>query len=377
MSLVLTALMALASPAQAAQVLYTPVRAIADQKISVRGWGSGTGSETDETFYEGAHSIRVSTRNYFQGAQLVYGAPIDLSDRFADRNNLLKLTVKTADGTATGNSGFGGDGPGGRGPGAPGGPGGRGPGAPGGPGGGGAPGRGGVGSGGPGGPPGGFPGGPGGRGGQGGPPGGPGGFPGGPGGFPGGPGGRGGFPGGPGNASATTASLNTVRMIVTTTDGKRSEAYIPISTSSAGERGWKTVAIPLQAVNGLERTNKIIKEITFSGDVTTTFYVGDLRIVNDPTNIRGEILGRRSYNVALGDKVAFTGSGQGGASVLEYVWDFDATDGIQEDAIGQTVVHQFRQPSAPGKKTIVTLTIRDKYGLKQPMTSTVEVVVNP
>ncbi len=383
MSLIITALIALAgAPQKTPEVLYTPVRDASDQKIKISGWGSGTGSETDETSYEGTHSIRVSTRNYFQGAQLNFGAPVDLADRFPDKNNLLKLVVKTADtsvmgggpggrggeGGPSGASGSGGPagGPGGRG-GAAGGPGGRG-GSAGGPGG--FPGGGGRG--GAGGPTGGgFPGGQGGRGG----------FPGGQGGgFSGGQGGRGGFPGGmggQGGASAAPASLTTVRVIVTTTDGKKSEAYLPISTSAGGDRGWKTVAIPLQAISGFDRTNKIVKEVAFSGDTTTTFYVGDMRVVNDSTPVRGEILGRRTYNQALGDKVTFQGSGQGGASVLEYVWDFDDSDGIQEDAIGQAVTHQFRRASEPGKKTIVTLTIRDKYGLKPPSVSKVEVLVNP
>lgn len=380
MSLVLTALAALAaSPLQnTSKVIYTPVRDAADQKIKVTGWGSGTGSETDEAAYEGGHSIRVSTRNYFQGAKLNLGEPIDLSDRFGDRNSLLKLVVKTADDPSS--SGVRGGFPGG--PGGPSGP--AGPSGAGGRGGVGAPGgRGGVGA------PGGFP--PGGRGGQGAPggfPGGrggqgaPGGFPGGrggqgaPGGYPGGPGGPGGMRGGMTNSAAPT--LTTVRMIVTTTDGKKSEAYLPISTGGGGERGWKTVAIPLQAINGFDRTNKIVKDIAFSGDVTTTFYVGDVRVVNDSTPIRGEIMGRRTYNLALGDKVAFTGQGEGGSSVLEYVWDFDDSDGVDDvDAIGQTVLHQFRKPSPQGKKTTVTLTIRDKYGLKAPTKSSVEVLVNP
>ena len=397
MSIVLTALIALAAQGSSGQVLYTPVRTAADQKIGVTGWGSGTGSETDEAAYEGVNSIRVSTRNYFQGVRIAFGDPKDLSDQFADRNNLLKIVVKNADDNdPNGSSGVGSSarpgasGPGGRpgvgpgsaggrgGPGGFGGPGGRGaPGAPGGfggPGGRGAPGAPG-GFGGPGGrgapgAPGGF-GGPGGRG----APGAPGGF-GGPGGLPGGlPGGIG--PGGrPGGASATP-SLTTIRMIVTTTDGKKSEVYLPISTSASGERGWKTVAIPLQAINGFDRTNKTIKDIAFSGDTTATFFVGEMRVVNDATAIRGEILGRTSYNLALGDRVTFSARGEGGSSVLEYVWDFDDSDGTDDvDAIGQTVVHQFRLPTPEGKKTLVTLTVRDKYGLKPPAKATVEVKVN-
>ena len=381
MSIVLTALIALAArPAQAgaSQVLYTPVRSAADQKIGVMGWGSGTGSETDEVAYEGVNSIRVSTRNFFQGVRIAFGDPKNLADEFADRNNLLKIVVRTADDAVLGG---GGTVPGGGRPGAGGIPGGI-PGGPGGLGRSGGSGPGGVG-GGRGGA--GFPGGrgggaglPGGRGGQGGAGGrgGQGGRPGGmgPGGM--GPGGMG--PGGMGQGGAAAKpELSTVRMIVTTTDGKKSEVYLPISTGTTGERGWKTVAIPLQAINGFDRTNKTIKDISFSGDTTSTFYVGEMRVVNDATAIRGEIIGRQTYNLALGDRVTFTARGEGGASVLEYVWDFDDADGTDDrDAVGQTVAHQFRQPTPDGKKTKVTLTIRDKYGLKPPAKATIEVKVN-
>ena len=376
MSIVLTALFALAAPPQTgAQVLYTPVRSAQDQKITVNGWGSGIGHETDEAVYEGAHSISVSTRNYFQGANIDFGDPKDISDRFADRNNLLKIVLKTADDGAS--PGVGGPGKGGLptmgGMGSAGG----------------APGKGGPGGmGGPGGPGMGGPGGRGGPGGQGAP--GPGGFPGGGGGFPGA--GGGGFPGGGGQGrgggfqgpggmgmALTAPAFTTVRMIVTTTDGKKSEAYLPIATSAGGERGWKTVAIPLQAISGFDRTNKTIKDIAFSGNATTTFYVGDLRIVNDPTPIRGEIIGRTSYNLALTDRVTFSARAEGGASVLEYDWDFDDSDGSTDDvdAVGQTVIHQFREATPEGKKIRVTLTIRDKYGLKPPFKTSVEVHVNP
>ena len=96
--------------------LYAPVRSIKDQGISVRGWGSGTISETDEMAYEGTYSIRVSTRNFFQGGILSLTNPVDLSQAFADKNNLLRILVRVADQSQT----LGGGGGGGRrgGPGA-------------------------------------------------------------------------------------------------------------------------------------------------------------------------------------------------------------------------------------------------------------------
>lgn len=356
---------AMVMAAQTSTILYAPVKVIKDQNISLKSWGSGTASETDELAFEGAHSIRISTRNQFAGGLVLFGSPVGLSDKFGDKNNMLRLVYKAADSSMVLGGGPG-AGPGGNGPGGgPGGPvGGPAGGPAGGPGGGvGRPGSG------PGAGPGGV--GPGGRPGQG-PGGGPIGGPGqiGQGGI-GGPGKQGG--GMPGGSTVAAQKLQSIRLIITTTDGKKSEAYLPVATSGSGERGWRTAAIPLQAISGFDRTNKEIKSIGFAGDVTTTFYIGDLRVVNDTTPITGQSNIKGDLNLALGDTVTFAGGGYGGSSILKYSWDFDDKDGIQEDATGQTVKHQFRKP---GNYTI-TLTISDVYGLKQPYSTTIKAKVNP
>lgn len=324
--------------------------------MTLKNWGSGTISQTDEAALDGAYSIEISTRNFFQGGILSYEKPVDLATQFENKDDLLKITYLSADSTTRS---FGGGGAtGGRLAGRLGGParGGGGPqgGFPGGPG----RGPGGIG-GGQAGPPPGYPGGPGAGGYQGGPPQG----------GPGGPGqlGRGGAAG----ATAAPAPLKNIRIIVTTSDGLKSEAYIPVNTSTATERGWRSIALPLQAISGLNRTNKIIKEIAFSGDGSSTFYIGDLRIVNDSTPIQGEIE-NQDLNFAVGDTVTFQASGTGGSTVLKYSWDFGANNGIAEDAVGQTVKRKFRKPG----KYKVTLTISDMYGLKPPVTRTADVVVN-
>ena len=118
----------------------------------------------------------------------------------------------------------------------------------------------------------------------------------------------------------------------------------------------------------------MIESIGFSGDTTSTYYVGGLRILSDPTPITGEIRSPHGeVNLALGDTVRFIGVGYGGATILRYTWDFDNSDGLQEDAIGQIVDHRFRKPG----KLVVTLTIKDLYGLKAPYTATVNMTVNP
>ncbi|MDX2065215.1 MAG: PKD domain-containing protein [Fimbriimonadaceae bacterium] len=317
----------------AADVLYSPVREIKDQSISVAGWGSGTISETDETAFEGTRSIRISTRNFFQGGKLTYSTPIDLAAQASNRNNLLRIVYKPADGATVMGGMPGGMGvPGGRGGGTPFGAGSA-------PGGGGGMGM-------------------------------PGGM-----GLPGGGGAKGGL-GGPGGQSRNDENvLKMIRVIVTTTDDKKSEAYLPVNSSVAtGERGWKQVSVPLQAIAGFDRTNKIIRSISFSADVTTTFYVGELRVVDDATPIRGDF-NPRQFNRQLGAEVIFGASGQGGSSVLKYTWDFDESDGSDSnvDAEGQYVKRKFRKA---GVYTI-TLTIQDYFGLKAPYKVKGKATINP
>ena len=163
-----------------------------------------------------------------------------------------------------------------------------------------------------------------------------------------------------------------MRMVITTTDGLRSEAYVPISSGGNNANGWKQVGVPLQAIAGFDRTNKIVKEVAFAGDATSTFFVGEMRILNDATPLYVEP-NVRDLNLALGDEVEFMAFGTGGASILKYAWDFDSSDGVQTDAEGQVIKRKFRKP---GKYTI-TLTVSDIFGLKKPFSTTIQAEVNP
>jgi hypothetical protein len=363
--------------------LYRAGISLKDQSISLNSWGSGICSETEEDAFEGSTSIRVTTKNLFQGGILNWDKSIDLSSLYADKANLLRITYKSLDAAVTnggggkaGGPGFGGQG-GGKGKG-------------GGLGGGGLgggdleanngndvgdnepssdPQQGGA----QGGPPGGGFGG--GR--QGG------GRQGGPGGAPGGPPGQGQNPGGVGTSTAST--LKMMRIIIGTTDGMKSEALIPATTTVSVDRDWKQAGVPLQAIKGFSRTNKIVKNISFSGDVSTAFYLGDIRVINDRTPIRAETNFKNAL-VNINNTLTFSAQGTGGSSVLKYTWDFDDADGIQVDAEGQTVKYRFRTASndlknpstmRPNGEFTITLTVSDAYGLKEPYMTTIKVKVNP
>lgn len=294
-----------------AQSIYVPTRTIDEQGISLKGWGSGTISQTDEVKGEGSWTLRVSTRNYFQGGMVMLKTPVDLGGAFSDKNNLLRFSYRVANSGLTINNSGGGAATSGGGAGS-------------------------IGS------DAGFQGGQQNRSGQG------------------------------GNQSNLTsdAQLSKIRVIVSTSDGLKSEAFVTLRPGD----NWRAVAVPLAAINGFERTNKQVTGIAFSGDATSTFYVGEVKIVNDSTPIQGEMVQKNDMNLALNDEVTLAANGFGGSSVLKYTWDFDAADGdSQVDAVGQTVKRRFRKPG----DYVVTVTISDMYGAKAPVKATLKVKVNP
>jgi hypothetical protein len=295
-----------------AQTVYSPNRPTTEQGIKLAGWGSGTISETDETAFEGTGSIRVSSRNFFQGGILLFGDPISVAQAMADKANTLKIVLKVPDQTVGG---------GGGGTSAAGGGGGR----------------------------------------MGTEDGGEAGM-------------RGSGQGARGGSGTTTPDLRleTLRLVIATSDGKRSEAFIDLKGLAPDQRGWIMAAVPLQAIAGLQRTNREIQSIAFAGDAVASFFIGEITVESDTTPIYADV-NHDDLNLALGDTVTFVANGSGGSSQLVYEWDFDAADGIQVDAEGQSVVRVFRKP---GEFTI-TLKVRDAYGLKEPFSRTIKVVVNP
>lgn len=307
-----------------AQSIYVPNTSIKEQGVSLKGWGSGTIAETDEVASEGAFSLRVTTRNYFQGGIIQLATPVNLSSAYGDANNLLKFTIRSSGEKPRFATSVGGGTTSGGGPTA------------------GGAGAGGAGGGG------------GGQGGQ--------------------RDGGGGAAGGGGTQTGTAATsevpLRNVRMVITTTDGKKSEAYL--SVRATGAEAWRNFSMPLQAIIGFDKTNKTIQSIAISGDAISTFWVGDIRVINDATAITGEMNFKDPLNLATGDEREFIAYGFAGSTPLKYTWDFDDRDGIQVDAEGQAVKFKFRRPG----KFNVTVTIADLYGKKQPVTKTVEVTVN-
>ena len=169
----------------------------------------------------------------------------------------------------------------------------------------------------------------------------------------------------------TSPAVSKIRCVITTSDEKRSEIYLPVEEGNLKEGSYQ-IGVPLQAIHGLSSTNKIIKEILLTGDKAATFYLVHLGVLQDETPITGSILTPK-LNLAAGDEPTFKAQGSGGYSILQYSWSYDAKNRFYVDATGKEVKRRFLKSG----KYLVTLTISDRYNLKTPSTHSIEVTVNP
>jgi hypothetical protein len=299
--------------------------------LQLGGWGSGEAVDTSREAYSGSHSIKLTTDGYYAGGRLTFRDPVDLTQQFMDPQSFLELTVKFLPGRLR-------TGPGG---------------------------TFGAGSDYTSGGPAGYPG----AGGA-------------PAGYPGAPGGPGGGLGGLGDptldaASALLITPDTQRLrVVLVFDGGTAVAEDhPLIRFPTSEPSWVRVAIPFTQFKGAPRMASYrLREMRIFGDATDTFFIGQISTITDSEPISVEPL--EEQVVAVNDRVEFVGSAEGGIAGLKFSWDFDKSDGIQEDAIGARVYHTYRKATPENRPYTVTLTVSDISGAKSPVSveATVEVI---
>ena len=327
---------------------------LASSGMTVSAWGSGLVQPDPSKIYSGTESLRVTTHGLYQGADMKLAKAIDFAPLAANKYNYLTFAVAL---TAT--------------------------------------------AGGPGGNPGSSFGssGSGAFAGFGGVPGGGKGFgSGGPSSGSGGPGGGSGFPGSGGSSAAGAAAyggvagrfrpggqvqaqenrkLENLRVVLVTTGGKAIEVMAPM-LNSADENEWKIIAIPVSAISIPEGDTQIA-EIRLFGDAPAVFNVGSIGVVEDATPIVVRPLNDKTVQRLA--KYQYVASASAGVTPLVYTWDWDAADGIQEEAQGRGPTHIFRKASVDeslrNTDYIVTVTVTDYYKIKAPVKTSFKVHVTP
>jgi len=298
--------------------------------LAYGGWGSGMAQEDRAYKTVGDNSIRVETNGYYAGARIGFTQPKDLTAQIKDPYGFLEFIIRFQPGRPKNQN----------------------PGGFGSPGSAGAPGSGGFSD-------------------QGGSSAGATGFPGGSGGYD------------PSGQQTLTPDTKKLKVLLRCDEGTFVASDFPVMLLPSQDEGWFSVAIPFTAFRGLDKAESVhLREIRVFGDNKDTFWIGEIRTTSDDEPISVDSLD--ALEVSVGDAVEFTASATGGISPLHYSWDFDLSDGLQEDATGLTTIHVFRKPSkdVPGRPGelqpyVVTLTVRDIGGAKKPVRRQAEVTVNP
>ena len=290
--------------------------------LGIKGWGSGEAQESEDHVYIGSKSLKIVTHGLYQGVRLVLPTALKLKGLMDDKSAYLQFLVVLPSKDTVGR--MGGD----------------------------------------------YFGGPGGLSGRGG--------------RRGGAGGPGGLEGGQGGAGGTGETrlikpkpLANLRIVLVTSDNKRTETLLPLDSAVITREDWSTVATPLVALTGLKLTNGELKEVDIFGDSPATIYLGEVRVLRDETPIRVDDLSEQT--IAVNDTVTFVASADAGVTPLKYEWDFDASDGVNVDAEGRVVKHKYRKSPKDSKNNTVpitvTLTVSDPYGLKKSVVRTTKVYV--
>ncbi|MDW8107085.1 MAG: PKD domain-containing protein [Armatimonadota bacterium] len=297
-----------------------------EAKITLRNWGSGTIEDSSDTTFVGSRSLKLSTRGLFSGGWIEFATPVDIRTDLNAPNGVMRFAlrfpgVSAAGAGATGGMPrFGAPGEMAGGPQAPGG----------------------IGA----------------------------------------PGALSGAGGGGGGQTAPP-TLRELRLVLETSDGKRTEVLVPLQNLRPDESGWQTLSVPLRSIPDLRDTNGQIRKIGVFGDTVGTFYIGEIRTLRESGSLQGYIAVQNMYgsvftsrsqerlSIASGDELVFYGVVEGVSTPVEYRWSFSG-DPSQVDGIGNAIRRRF-----PKRGTYtVHLTIVDPAGIRSPITAKVEIQVN-
>ncbi|MEI6512094.1 MAG: PKD domain-containing protein [bacterium] len=176
-------------------------------------------------------------------------------------------------------------------------------------------------------------------------------------------------------SASSVKPMKLLRATIMTDDNKRTEIYVPVVAKKGGA-GWSSYGIPLTAFPNFAATSRKIKQLCVFGDIPATFYLGQIRVASDSTSISVDAYGNeglKEINIANNDVALLWAVGDAGPSIIKYTWDFDETDGFQEEAEGATIEHSFRKPGT----FVVTVKASDRFGTKKEATSKITVKVAP
>jgi hypothetical protein len=174
----------------------------------------------------------------------------------------------------------------------------------------------------------------------------------------------------PGAAAAGNAfTLKNLRLVLFTDRGMLVADPVPVGVLGTDERDWIRVSAALSRFRGAEGAGTL-RAIGVFADDSDVFYLGRARLVVDKTPVRAAL--QAGPTISRVDQIInFSLQLRGGPIDPEVSWDFDDSDGVQEQAVGDKVKYAYK---APGDY-MATCTVTDRAGVRSPIVNTVGIHV--
>ncbi|MCE5313425.1 MAG: PKD domain-containing protein [Armatimonadota bacterium] len=162
----------------------------------------------------------------------------------------------------------------------------------------------------------------------------------------------------------TVPRVSNVRFVFEAEDGSSISVEEPTGQLDPDDN-WVRIAVPLAKFHlAEEATDFSVKRLLVFSDIANTFYIGEIKLVTDTSQIKVDAIG--SQTVAIQDNVFIVAQAEGGVSNLKYSWDFDSSNGIQEEQTDMVAHYVYTR----GGDYTITLTVSDVDGIKQPVQTT-------
>lgn len=146
-----------------------------------------------------------------------------------------------------------------------------------------------------------------------------------------------------------------------------------LQKDKADAQGWVKVAVPLALcepkIEEKPTEPESLQRLIIFGDRSDIFYVGEVRLSLMPITPISLQVKVEPVETQPGKQVKFTATASAGLAPLKIVWDFDDSDGLQEDAEGSEVVNIYYKV----KEYTATCIVKDLTGGNQPFKRTMGV----
>jgi len=166
--------------------------------------------------------------------------------------------------------------------------------------------------------------------------------------------------------------LRTLRVALSGPQGMVSAEPCDLVPATLGDRGWRRIDVPINKFLPRPKDEFRVDRMMIGGSPAEQFYIGQIAIVHDGTLVQARIVPHDTH-VRAGEQTEVSVEVESGAAQTAVSWDFDANDGIQEDATGTAV---WFSRNEPGDYTI-TYTVTDVDHNKPTVTGTMSIKVIP